>query len=229
MGKKVDPREFLLNTDYEMDKIIYFKEGKFTASAGNLKTVQIPHNLGFAPLIFGLGSFNESFTNTRTLPLVDVNNPNGAFIFDFEATDANINIYYQDVNGRFPTTIYYRIYGFEPSDTKNKIGPTSSHAKEFILNTDYNYCKLFKKGTVAGDADTTINHNLGYIPQFLAWYEYKSLGTPTVYPVETNVWNDPLTSLPYGIAITSSKVTFKYSATGISNSKIHYRIYYDET
>ena len=81
MSGKVDPREFLLNTDYEMDKIIYFKEGKVNNPINNYETISIPHNLGFAPLIFGVCSFNSSFTNTRSFPVDYSINSNGVFIF----------------------------------------------------------------------------------------------------------------------------------------------------
>ena len=62
---KVDPRDFLLNTDYEMDKIVYFKEGSLNSGQTD---VSIPHKLGFAPLIFGICAFNEDFSDARGIP-----------------------------------------------------------------------------------------------------------------------------------------------------------------
>ena len=215
---KVDPREFLLNTDYEMDKIIYFTEGDLTTNDAYIER-SIPHKLSFTPLVFGVCAFNSDFSDPRSLPFEEVSQDN-TITLDLSADSSVVKLVYTN----FQTTkIYYRVYGFEPSNSKAKVGKTAGHAKDFILNTDYNYCKLYKVGTVGGNIDTTINHNLGYIPQVLAWAE-SSNGYIT--PIENNTWYNPILNQPNGIAVSTSSVTFKYSGYGAN--KIHYRIYYDE-
>lgn len=210
MARKVDPRDFLLNTDYEMDKIVYFKEGEI--QAGNSQN--IPHNLGFAPLVFGVCAFNSDFSDPRTLPFEQITQSE-TISFNLGANNSYVQIGYGNYADN-PPKMYYRIYAFEPSDSRARVGATSKHAKNFILNTDYNYCKLYEKGIVTNDA--TITHNLGYVPQVLAWREQNGFITP----VEQSRPSDPLTNLPSQIRVTPTEITFQ------NMGKTHYRIYYDE-
>ena len=118
--------------------------------------------------------------------------------------------------------LYYRLYGFEPSNSTAQIGSTQKDAKQFMINTDYNYCKLYKKGVL--DTNGSVKHNLGYTPLVLAWQEY--------------AWRNPAPSLisPCWMSggddtnIASVTVTpTEISVVGIpTNGKLHYRIYYDE-
>ena len=212
---KVDPRDFYLNTDYEMDKIVYFTEGEIN------KTKDIPHNLGFKPLVFGVCAFNSDFSDPRSLPFEEITQSN-ALVCTLYSFDNKVQIGFGNYEDT-PAKAYYRIYGFEPSDSHAKVGATSNHANTFILNTDYNYCKLYEKGIVNGDA--TITHNLGYVPQVLAWQENQATPddpTTVVSPVETSVPSDPITDQPRQIRVTNNTVTFQ------NFGKVHYRIYYDE-
>ena len=213
----VDPRNFLLNTDYEMDKIIYFTAGSLTASE---HTNTINHGLGFAPLIFGVCSPNSNFSDPRTIPYNYITQSNTiSFTAKADSTKVTIElINYGDQNYR----MHYRIYAFAPDNITATIAPTGDKANKFILNTDYNYCKLIKKGTVSGSADTNVSHNLGYIPQVLAWREWNG----EIMPIEDNSWNDPLFGQTFGTAVNNSNVYFHYN--GFPYNKIHYRIYYDE-
>lgn len=213
----VDPRNFLLNTDYEMDKIIYFTDGSIT---GDETTKTINHGLGFAPLIFGTCSTSSNFSDPRTIPYLYQTQSN-TISFSAKADSQKITIEFY--NFETPSMrMYYRIYAFAPDNVTSTIAPTASHANKFILNTDYNYCKLCKKGTTSGSSNTSVSHGLGYIPQVLAWREQNGEITPN----EDNYWNDPLFGTPFGIAVGTSTVDFKFA--NYSYNKIHYRIYYDE-
>lgn len=218
MGKKVDPREFLLNTDYEMDKIIYFKSGSLNAN----QQIDVSHNLGFTPLLFGVCAFNSDFTDPRGIPY-EYTTQGNRITFDARSFSNKITLAYDNFAEGAPK-MYYRLYGFEPSDSHAKVGATSKYSKQFILNTDYNYCKLCKKGTLPGSDTQTVNHNLGYIPQVLVWGE-SSYGTSIID--HSNGWNDPMTNLPFGVAVTNKQLITKYPGLTAFN-KIHYRIYYDE-
>lgn len=199
----VEPRNFLLNTDYEMDKIIYFTSGSINPG----ETKFISHNLGFAPLVFGVCAFNEDFSDSRISPYQQWLD-SGYIQFQFWSTNEHIRLgYHNDQSGS--QKLYYRIYAFEPSNSSAQIAPTSDKAKKFVLNTDYNYCKLFKKGIAHGNA--TIQHNLGYIPFVLAWS-----GDPYTMPAW---YSDPDLD---NIAVTTSSIVIK------STGDTHYRIYYDE-
>ena len=137
--------------------------------------------------------------------------------------------------------------GFEPSDSHRKLPKTSQNARQFILNTDYNYLKLFKKGVEnitihqtipQPTADPiTITHNLGYRPQALFWVE-------DIYNNSSVVYQFDMTTLPsniyddyYGTITTPKQCIETYPDKFIirpiipqtgDTHKLHYRIYYDE-
>ena len=206
----VDPRDFLLNTDYEMDKIVYFNTGSLNSGS----STSIQHNLGFIPLVFGVCSFNSDFSDPRTIPY-NYQLQSDYVTFSATADGTNINLSFNTANGS-PGAIYYRIYAFEPSNSAATIAPTNNHASQFILNTDYNYCKLCKKGII--DSDGSVSHNLGYIPQVLAWSESGGVITP----IDESTPSDPITNQPTQVIVTTSSITFQ------NIGKAHYRIYYDE-
>lgn len=195
-----DPRDFLLNTDYEMDKIILYKTGE----APENENISIPHNLSFTPLMFGICSRTPDFAETYSIPMEAITS-DGQLDFDLWADDENIYIWYIGTSPK----IYYRIYAFEPSNSRAHTPHTSNNAHQFILNTDYNYCKLKEKGVVdTTNGPVTIDHNLNYIPQVLVWTDDGAL-------VNTNARSQYVT-------VTDQSITI--STNGIA----HYRIYYDE-
>ena len=214
----VDPRNFLFNTDYEMDKIIYFTSGSITA---NEYQKTITHNLGFKPLIFGVCATASDFSDPRTIPYENITQDNSIW---FYAKASASNRYLEFVNFSDQNAkMYYRIYAFEPSDSNADIVPTGDNASQFILNTDYNYCKLHSKGEL--NEGGTVTHNLGYIPQVLAWYETKlspNDDTKVVTPIDMSQPINPLDT-PMDTEINTSSVVFQGYP-----SKIYYRIYYDE-
>ena len=214
----VDPRDFLLNTDYEMDKIIYYTSGSITADEYQ-KT--IAHNLGFKPLIFGVCATTSDFSDPRTIPYENITQNNSIW---FYAKASSSNLYLEHVNFSDQNSkMYYRIYAFEPSSSTADIEPTSENASKFVLNTDYNYCKLFSKGELNGNG--TVTHNLGYVPQVLAWYEVNlspNDATKVVIPIDMSQPVNPYDT-PMDTKVTTSNVVFQGYP-----GKIHYRIYYDE-
>ena len=197
----VDPRDFLLNTDYEMDQIIYCETGTITAGNANATA----HNLSFTPLVFGVFATDADFTDTHPLTFTSQDGEQ----FTLSADGTNINISYDNQD---PTaSVYYCVFGFEPDGSTADTPATSQYAKSLVLNTDYNYCKLYAKGHVDGDQDTTVTHNLGYLPQIMAW-------------TELNGYFAPITTS--SIEVTDTQINFNYAGAGYDN--IHYRIYYDE-
>lgn len=202
-----NPKDFLLNTDYEMDKIIMYD--KWDTDPGYTEFYY--HGLAFVPLIFGVCAFNQDFSDPRLAPFLQFTQ-NGFIQFDIWAQDDYAAAKYrndEDENQK----IYYTMYGFEPSNSSNEVPHTSDYAKEMVLNTDYNYCKLYKKGIAEGT--TTITHNLGYTPFVLAWWDVGGRVQP--------VW-DGNNSGTNSVTITTTQVIINAAA----GTKIHYRIYYDE-
>lgn len=215
-----NPKDFLLNTDYEMDKIVYFKEGEFTGSA------DFEHNLSFEPLIFGVWSTNSDFSSSNALCLPATSNIPGAVdplgVYAY-VSGSNGHIKIESMGENSGTTkIYYRIYAFEPQDSHNSAPHTSSQAKEFVLNTDYNYRKLKASGTFT-QANEEYKHGLGYIPHVEAWIKWSTyLGGDLDHLNWASNFNK--------IYITVTPDKIKLSPVGANIiEKIYWRIYYDET
>lgn len=213
----VNPRDFLLNTDYEMDKIIYFKEGSLNSGQYD---VSLPHSLGFAPLVFGVCAFNSDFSDPRSIPYTNQTDTDYV-AFDVSASSTDVKVSYVSSSGS-PSVAYYRIYGFEPSDSHADIPATSGDATNFILNTDYNYCKLYQKGVINASDVTTINHNFGYLPQVMTWRESNG----KIFPGNLADWYSGDIGDTYGTKVTNTQVVLKYANIGLD--RVHYRIYYDE-
>lgn len=216
-----NPKDFLLNTDYELDKIVLVKTGSFTNS------VDISHTLSFTPLAFGVWSFDSNFTTTNSLgdsalateygytPPTTVNCRSFSNKITLKASGENATT----------ATIYYRLYAMAPPGTNADAPTTSDLANQFILNTDYNYRKLNATGTFAQPGQS-YSHNLGYLPQVMAWVQYKNL--PDL-PNYNRAIQPMLTSASdYGIIVTNSAIRLPTDFPFELIDSVIWRIYYDE-
>lgn len=217
-----NPNDFLLNTDYMMDKIILLKTGSFVGS------LEIPHSFKNTPLPFGVWSTNSNFESSNTLGAVEYGGVGSEVELGVacRANDSKI-LLESHGNGNDSTTIYYRLYAFAQNNDNTNIGATSKWAKTFVLNTDYNYLKLYANGEF-NENNLSYTHNLGYIPQVMAWRKYINVpGFPEISemiePIASYYMNDDAP----GIKLTPTTI----STSGISGSmfdKIIWRIYYDK-
>lgn len=234
----VNPNDFLLNTDYEMDKIVLVKEGKIelpspTDPLGPAYIETFPHNLQFRPLVFGFCSYNKDFSVSSPTPYYEGTEYTGTPQSPIISNKVSLNIYvegsdivisYRNANNP-PKPIYYRIYAFEPTTENAKVPPTKKFAQLFTLNTDRNYRKIYKQGVVPIGTAKTIEHNFGYVPQVMAWYDYPNFNGRIDNNFSLNDTNP-------SIYVTDKKVeiTFPtYPSPLYDDAKIHYRIYCDET
>ena len=216
-----NPTDFLLNTDYEMDKIVYFKSGEFTGST------EFEHNLSFEPLLFGVWSTDSDFSSPNALCLQDRSMVPGAVDpLSLEAyvrgDNGHIRIYADGENSG-NTKIYYRVYAFEPNGSRGVAPHTSNSAKQFVLNTDYNYRKLKASGVFTTGGEEYA-HNLGYIPHVEAWFKWSSyLGGDLIQLNWASKFN--------GIYITVTEDKIKLAPITNPNifDKVYWRVYYDET
>ena len=221
---KVDPTDFLLNTDYEIDKIIMVKTGSF------VHTTEFPHGLSFTPLIFGVWSLDPNFTSGNTIGYL----PSEGVIpglytppIGVTARAFSDKVLLETNKGEnyTTTTVYYRIYAFPPNDAIN--APTTSKlAKEFMLNTDYNYRKLKATGEFTQENES-FTHGLGYIPQVMAWVKYADLPSLPNYSnsIEPLVYASNATN--FKLTVTNNKIQIGTNPLGLTD-KIIWRIYYDE-
>lgn len=226
-----DPRDFLLNTDYEQDKIIYCQKLKIDATAPKVTTIE--HGLPTVPLILGVWSPTEDFTETHSLVPIEPAD-NGAYCWA-SSTYKTVNVYTmpkQNEDETYqPTTFYIYLFGLEPSDNyysgneaergapsivHQKIAATKGFAKQFILNTDYNYMKLLtSRPEFVFDDQTgigTYHHGLGYIPFLLTWGTFG--------------WDDD--GGEWDIMIDSADSVFSYNDTGLADTPATSGVFVDE-
>ena len=227
-------RDFLFNSDYAQDQIVYFKEVVFKNKT-NLYFEKIPHGLDFTPLVFGVWDNDDTYKNPKSVNALgkntyrdidgDIAYSNQVFVY---ANSTEIIVFVQpEVDNNLspvPTNFHIRLYAFEPPDSHSAIKPTSKYAGKFIFNTKYNYLKLKQQGTIEADVSTvSITHALGYVPQVLAWAEVNNSGhlgyVDSYIPPWLNYRQTPL-------KVTKNIVYFERFNN--QPTKYYYRIYYDE-
>lgn len=174
-------KNFLLNSDYPQDKVVLLLSGSIPIDSA---THTIPHNLPFTPLVDGCWSMTSDFSTSYEFYSGDFPSGNPGYFFAHEvqlqANSTNVILPTLDIAGGSKTA-YYRIFGFEPSDSTADIASPITSSDNFVLNTDYNYMKLYTSGVAnPGTAATyTIVHGLGYKPQVRAWYTVAGISKPT--------------------------------------------------
>lgn len=225
-------KQMQLDSDFPTDKIIYLKTGSFSVPAMNTGNSTFAHGLSFAPLLGGNWSLTPDFAVTYEFGSGSYPAPVPGYFFatqtDIYANAANIYVNAQNITGS-GITIYYRLFGFEPTTSAAVSSITSVSADSYIVNSGHNLTKLYMQGHVAGVSTTStiirtpLNHSLGYIPQVLAWREniYDQI-LPMYYATPGTE------SLVTSLIVTTAQIivlTPKYSS---DDKRIHYRIYLDE-
>jgi len=210
-------RNFLQNTDYPLDKVVYLNSGTTNIASGG--SVNIAHGLPFIPLINFYWSLTPDFAVVYEDNVGPFPSGNPGFFFTLQVsarvTATNITL---DANGTLgSTTIYYRIFGFQPDDSNVDLPPTASAGDVFSFNTDYNYLKLYSASHVslAAGASFTLVHGLGYRPQVSTWFQTGGINYPSTYSNEDG----------RQVEVTSSSVVFTNNS--LSSGTMYYRIYQD--
>jgi len=210
----------LLNTDYPLDKIVYMDSGSILVPNNNSIFTYIPHSLSFIPLVTVTWSLTPNFEtsfSTGFPPYRDISDTSAVTVW---ATITDLVIYPLNDTGS-TKTYYWRAYGQMPSDVNDETGHTSNATGNFVMNTDYNYSKLYLNDKTPYIASPYIvSHNLGYIPrQVSIWRgnldgEIEPVFDGTTEPTDNS-----------RIIIDNTNLYF-YSTSG--SSYYYYRIYLDE-
>lgn len=230
-------QNFLLNTDFPLDKIVHLKSGSFTVGGltqGNFQT--IPHNLGFIPLCNGNWSLTADFSVQYNYGngIVPSSNPGALFDTVANVFADNTNVYISTDNANVSSrTIYYRIFALQPPDDDSTVAPVVSQGDTFVLNTDYNYTKLYLENylDVPATGGTSnmyaVPHNLGYTSQGIGWQQLDTYnGTSTTlcaHPIGSTFSGSPTTSM----ALNPNAINF-YTTPGALAHRLYYRLYLDE-
>lgn len=231
-------KNFLLTTDFPLDKIIYLAEGSFALGAfpSLAVTTNVPHGLPFIPLMNMIWStdpnFSVSYTAGSGPPTTDILVSNLGATSSIYSDITNVVITAQNFL-LTPITFYYRLYAFEPSDSSADLSPTANSADNFVLNTDYNYTKLYIDSKLTLSLSTTITTALGYIPQVEAWAERPASGPllRRISPPDTNsnVLNYSTITPTGNFGFIATNNAFQFLSFGTPAADfLHARIYLDE-
>lgn len=222
-------RKFLLHTGYPLDKIIYLKPQTIVVPANSNVDTDIPHGLGFTPLVKGRWSRDSNFSISYNIsggPYLSA----GLLLAATVISADEVKVYLSTTNNTNASiTIYYHIWGFVPSNALDSVvnTHTASSADSFVLNTDYNYTKLLDRGVISATTGThayPVYHSLGYYPQIEAWIDIGGRVSPIVF---NNITTHIAEFDTIRTTIDDEKLLFEVIDV-LTAFNFHYRIYVDE-
>lgn len=221
-----DPRKFIVETqDYPMDFICFYVEDSIAVQSGYTMTLTFPHDLGFAPLCFGVFSADNS-TNWEPMVGWGVYGSSDEY-GGLYSTSSNVVASVTNESGS-SHTYRYRIWGIMPSTVSKDVTIPSGSSK-WRLNTLKNYSKLVSAGRVTattGSNFTVATHNLGYIPEVMAWAE---LTSGRVQPFYLEYWGNYLPTATVLVKVNNTRVQAYIGTDAFWTIKyVHYRIYGDQ-
>lgn len=233
-------RNLNFSTDYPVDKVIY--QVPYHASIGvhpthaDAVTFTIPHNLGFRPLADGIWTtdgWNSSwdFGINVTGPALG-NSDVGAGTSVTVYSDAT-NIYIYVFNYSLVTyTMDFIVFGYLADDDTTEHAFTNYTRDNFLLNTDYNYAKLYDQNQFTlllpsdgSDATKTIPHGLGYVPNANIWTVEPVIGWTGLLGTESFVGT---TGIESHATFDNDNMYITASEFGGGSLIVNYRIYLDD-
>lgn len=155
-------KDFVYDSDYLMDYIVWKYEGQLTIGS-SIEKYRIPHGLPYTPLVTGVWSKTPDFAVTNEMDWSGGANEGAIVAVATKGSDA---IIYGGFTSE-PMTVYLRLIGFRDPSFDGNVEAINIR-EDFRKNTDFNYPKIYMAGVI-NTAGATIHHNLGYIPQIRAW------------------------------------------------------------
>ena len=157
-----DVRHFKYSSDYPMPLFTCKYTGSVVLNSG-FGTTKFKHNLPYIPLLVGQWDTDSSFDTSHDITSTTFQSDVASVTVYADSTYIYFNYYATGV-----VTIYYRLWGFTPTDYTEDVTPISDEST-YILSTDYQYMSLASSGKVLSGQATTISHGLGYIPLARVW------------------------------------------------------------
>lgn len=220
------PRDYIVNSDYPMDFIVWGGTGNSTSSNYNQTVTTISHGLPFKPLVFGQFSLDNGAT-WMPMGLYDYFVNKIDIWIESDATNVYVNFTYLASGSK---TIQFRIWAFAPADADASVVIPASSSNDYRLNTDFNYSKLVKAGKwtiTTGARQTIFSHGLGYTPEVMVWFETSNgriRDAAAQFSGNTTYWPIQYTQIDN----TALYARFTSTAIGSLNyTAVHYRIYGD--
>lgn len=221
--------DFLVNTDYPNDKYVCYLTGSVTATGlGGFSFDRPAHGLTYIPLIYVQWSETPDFSIPRELlqNSGDLYATSEPWVIQSLANTEYVEFYFNNW-GASTKTLYFRAWGFMPSNVSIESPHTSSISglSDFVLNSDMNYLKIYNSGIVDVTSITVVvPHNLGYSPVVMIWRDQFTGANQIIEPLFS-----PLVFSPFEDgtpSVTIDSIIFPYQ--GFGAQKYHYRIYLDE-
>lgn len=227
---------FIFNSDYPMDKVVFYKQVEVTVPARQNYAIVEPHNLLFTPLPLAVWATSADFSDTRSLEPV----PDTIGMDTVKADAANITVTID--NGKNTSVkAYVRLYGLLPETAINEAAPTARQSSKLIFDTDKVYSPLIFSGLITSDLNSThvakvnvtngyrelvtqanrieIEHNLGDCPYMLYWRENNNIIEERSMP--DFLYGYPLQQYDY----SDTKKCGFYCGQSDGQDKWHIRIY----
>lgn len=210
---------FIFNSDYPLDKIVWFKEGELTSKYGDWD-ITIPHDLKTTLYVKGVVTSND-WATTYPVGVSIVNGDITKMQSTARANDKNV-VFNGFVDGS-NVKIKYRLWAvMSEEETKGIDVLTTSDADRNILffDSEYTYPKLIAEGYL--NKGERFYHNLGYIPFCDIWAK-----VPGVSGNYWWQWNDDQfgTTYGYGNIVRNNTERIKLESIDGGPDKIYYRIY----
>lgn len=232
-----DARKFMLTSDYPIPILVWKMETSLTVPVGqyfNAAHKSVAHGLPFTPWIIGQWSTNANFQPAYDLandmPIFTGTQPDLMILAGADSTNIRLSAMHTAASSK---TFYFRIMAFLPpdytGDWNNPLGDTT----HFTLNSEFNYPKLFKSGsiTVPDGTTKTVSHDLGYLPQVRAW-RWIDTGPFDDYTISWNILQ-PVSSATQpdgllGVSVNTSTVKFGAASQYGSDIDFRYMIFGDQ-
>lgn len=170
----MDPRHFLLSSDYGMPVLVWEYEDYWNVGSYNQRTVAVAHKLPFRPLLVGQWAISNTFNPSMDISMetyMPSFNPIDGNVINAHVGADSTNLILDLYNGTDSSKqLWFRLWAYAPPDYTGEV-PNLYDKTNFMLSTDFNYPKIVKAGAVnlAYKGSTTILHGLGYIPQCKVW------------------------------------------------------------
>lgn len=203
----VDMSEFIVHSDYKVDQFVYQTTIACSANAWETKAAyaSVPTPEDCLPI--AEWDTDPNFTNPRPCMTV-INVFNGLFV-DCMSKAGRVMVYETNYTGTAQAVYVRVLLAIPPGSTSNYNNYTAG--ENFIVNSDDGLLKIHKEGVVS--SNSTINHELGYIPYCRVWLQNTEW---TFQAVPMNAYS--------GIR-TSIDDTNLYIGNIPAGAKIIYRIY----
>lgn len=208
----------ILDSDYPIDKIVWLHEGTMNLSQG-VNTLTIPHGVGAQIYPKGIWTVDD-WATTQMFGVMRYGQ-GGLLDFTSQLSADSLNT---DITLRYEigsATAKIRLWGVcndtqIPNLEVPNTAPLSNN--NLVIDTRNNYPKLFLEGFAT--PNTTVNHNLGAIPQVDIW----------AFDSYSNQWylfaDDSFgTMFGLGEFVKLTASTLEFTNNSGASSNYYYRIY----